>query len=96
MTMSYDPQEFQGVDFFRGGGCERCSKTGYRGRTAIHEIFVLDAEIRRRIIRSEASSRLKRYAVSKGMMTLRMDGWEKILLGRTTVEEIYRLTGGVD
>lgn len=93
MLLQYDPEDYKDVDFFRGEGCDRCGQTGHRGRTAIHEVFVIDAEIRRRIIRSEASSRLKRYALTQGMHTLRMDGWEKILMGQTTIAEISKLVG---
>lgn len=91
--LQYDPEDYQDVDFFYGDGCDRCGTTGYRGRTAIHEVFVIDAELRRRIIRSEASSRLKRYALAHGMHTLRMDGWEKVLMGQTTIAEISKLVG---
>jgi type IV pilus assembly protein PilB len=87
------PRNTADVDFFHGEGCDRCGSTGFRGRTAIHEVFVIDSELRRRIIRSEASSRLKRYALTRGMHTLRMDGWEKILMGQTTIQEIYKLVG---
>lgn len=91
--LQFDPEDYQDVDFFYGDGCDRCGTTGYRGRTAIHEILVIDAELRRRIIRSEASSRLKRYALGHGMHTLRMDGWEKILMGQTTIAEVSKLVG---
>lgn len=92
--LSMDPDEYVDVDFFKGEGCDRCGKGGYRGRTAIHEVFTVDAEIRRRIIRSEPASRLKRYALDNlNMQTLRLDGWEKILLGQTTIEEIFKLVG---
>ncbi len=92
VEMGYDPDEFAGRDFFRGRGCERCSQNGYRSRTAIHEIMIMDADLRRRVIRSESASRLKKAAVAKGMQTLRRDGWEKILLGQTTIEEVMRIT----
>jgi type IV pilus assembly protein PilB len=88
----YDPEEYSGVEFFKGEGCERCGTTGYHGRTAIHEIMVMDSELRRRVIRSEAGTRLKRAAVKKGMRTLRMDGWEKAMMGATTLEEVLRVT----
>jgi type II secretory ATPase GspE/PulE/Tfp pilus assembly ATPase PilB-like protein len=94
--MGYDPEEYKETDLFKGEGCERCGKSGHRGRTAIHEIFQLDSELRRKVIRSEPSTRLKRYAIGQGMHTLRMDGWEKILLGQTTVEEVFRIVGGED
>jgi type IV pilus assembly protein PilB len=96
VMIGYEPDQYKDIDLFEGEGCERCNKSGYRGRTAIHEVFVLDAEIRRRVIRIEASSRLKRYAVSKGMRTLRMDGFEKVILGQTSIEEVVDAVGGED
>ncbi len=90
--MGYDPAKYRDYEFRRGRGCDRCGFSGYRGRTAIHEIFVPDSTARQMIIRSESSARIKRYAVSKGMRTLRMDGWEKVLLGQTTTTEVMRIT----
>jgi type II secretory ATPase GspE/PulE/Tfp pilus assembly ATPase PilB-like protein len=88
----FDPDEYANRDFFRGRGCERCNQHGYRGRTAIHEIMVLNSDLRRRVIRSEPASRLKKAAVKYGMHTLRMDGWEKCLLGSTTIDEVMSIT----
>jgi type II secretion system protein E len=90
----YDPKEYADRIFYKGAGCDRCSNSGYRGRTAIHEIFVNDAELRQMIIRVEPATRIKKVAVKKGMRTLRMDGWEKVLLGQTTIQEIMRVTVG--
>jgi type II secretory ATPase GspE/PulE/Tfp pilus assembly ATPase PilB-like protein len=89
----YDPEIYGDTEFFKGAGCDRCNKSGYRGRTAIHEIMVMDTDLRRRVIRSESASRLKKAAVSKGMQTLRDDGWKKAILGQTSIEEVLRVTG---
>ncbi|HMX63516.1 MAG TPA: GspE/PulE family protein, partial [Candidatus Sumerlaeota bacterium] len=64
-------------------GCERCSGKGFRGRTAIHEIMVVDTRVRQMIIKGESGFRIKKVAVRNGMRTLRMDGWEKVKLGQT-------------
>jgi type II secretory ATPase GspE/PulE/Tfp pilus assembly ATPase PilB-like protein len=90
--MGYEPEKYRDYQFHRGRGCDRCNFSGYRGRTAIHEIFVPDSTAKQMVIRSESASRLKRYAVSRGMRTLRMDGWEKILLGQVTTTEVIRIT----
>ncbi len=73
-------------------GCDRCSGSGYRGRTAIHEIFVMDAKLRQLVIRGEPSSRLKKLAIRRGMRTLRMDGFRKVVLRHTSIEELDRVT----
>jgi type II secretory ATPase GspE/PulE/Tfp pilus assembly ATPase PilB-like protein len=88
-----DANKYRDTPFFKGDGCERCNNSGYRGRTAIHEIFKMTAELRQMVIRSESASKLKKVAVSKfGMRSLRRDGFEKICLGQTTFEEIGRIT----
>ncbi len=81
-----------GVELYEPVGCDRCTTSGYRGRTAIHEIFVMDSKLRQLVIRGEASSRLKKLAVRNDMRTLRMDGWKKVLLGHTSIEELDRVT----
>jgi type II secretory ATPase GspE/PulE/Tfp pilus assembly ATPase PilB-like protein len=88
----FDPDEYADRSFFHGRGCDRCNKSGYRGRTAIHEIFVNNPEIRQLIMRMESGTKLKKVGVKYGMRTLRMDGWEKALLGQTTIEEVMRIT----
>ena len=52
----------------------------------------MDPDLRRRVIRCEPASRIKKAAVSRGMQTLRQDGWKKVLLGQTTIEEVMRIT----
>ena len=76
---------------YEGTGCEACKFTGFRGRTAIYEIIVVDEEVREMIARSVSSAEIKRYAIQKGMHTLRQDGWEKILQGMTTPSEVLRV-----
>jgi type II secretory ATPase GspE/PulE/Tfp pilus assembly ATPase PilB-like protein len=88
----FDPDDYADVNFYKGRGCDRCGKSGYRGRTAIHEIFVNNPEIRQLIMRVESASKLKKVGIKHGMRTLRMDGWEKAQLGQTTIEEVLRIT----
>ncbi len=90
--MGVSPEDYTDAAFYKGAGCDRCADTGYRGRTAIHEIFVMDSELRKMVIRAESTLRLKRAARQRGMRTLRLDGWEKVLLGHTTAEEVMRIT----
>lgn len=90
--MGVSPEDYRDSIFYKGAGCDRCGDTGYRGRTAIHEIFVMDSELRKMVIRAESTMRLKRAARQRGMRTLRLDGWEKVLLGQTTAEEVMRIT----
>lgn len=78
--------------FYRGAGCPACSQTGYRGRTGIYELLVMDDEIRRLIgVKADASA-IKQAAVTKGMITLKDEGADKVFHGITTTEEVMRIT----
>ena len=78
--------------FFVGAGCERCFQTGYRGRTGIYEMMLIDAEIQNLIYKRESAGAIKRIALSAGLQTLRMDGARKVLNGTTTISEVLRVT----
>ena len=80
------------VKFYEGKGCEECKHTGYKGRTAIYEILVVDNEIRNLIMARKSADIIKKAAVKRGMRTLRQDGWEKIKKGVTTPAEVIRVT----
>ncbi len=78
--------------FYRGTGCKNCSMSGYRGRRGIYELFTLDDEIRSLIMQRPDIGKLRALARKKGLRHLREDGWEKVLLGVTSVEELFRVT----
>jgi len=80
------------VTLFRGKGCEECRGTGYRGRSGIYELFVLDEDARSLILRRASTRDIRQHAIQRGMATLRMDGWKRACEGATTVEEILRVT----
>ncbi len=81
-----------GVTLYRGLGCDECRNTGYRGRTAIYELFTITEDVRSLILRRASSREIRRLAVEAGMTTLRMDGWSRACEGVTTVEEVLRVT----
>ena len=76
---------------FRPVGCVACSNTGYRGRIALHEVMVVDEEIERLAVARASSAELTRAAIAGGMLTLRQDGWAKVALGYTSIEEVLRV-----
>ncbi|HOV77420.1 MAG TPA: ATPase, T2SS/T4P/T4SS family, partial [Sedimentisphaerales bacterium] len=78
--------------FYVGEGCERCFKTGYRGRTGIYEVMLINERIQELIYRQETAGVIKKAALEAGMQTLRMDGARKVLAGQTTVAEVLRVT----
>ena len=87
------PQRVAGNTVYKpGAGCPQCKRTGYRGRTGIHELLVVDDEIRGLVMKSADAATIRRAATAKGMTTLREDGADKVLQGITTVEEILRVT----
>jgi type IV pilus assembly protein PilB len=88
-----DYDNLDNIQIMEPVGCDRCT-AGFRGRTAIHEVMVVDSRIRQLIIRGESGFRIKRFAVRQGMRTLRMDGWEKCKLGQASVHEVARITQG--
>ena len=80
----------QGI--YRGEGCSTCLKTGYKGRTGIFEMMILDDALKNLILKTSDANAIKRLAVEQGMITLRQDGARKVLEGITTIEEVVRVT----
>ncbi len=86
------PVKELGTRFQRGAGCDQCRQTGYQGRAAIYEVCVITEPLRRLIMRRRDGSELKQCAVAEGMETLRQDGWRRVAQGKTTIEEVVRVT----
>lgn len=80
------------VKVYRSKGCPSCNFTGFFGRTAIYEILLVDDAIKELIVKKTPSGQIKKVALMHGMRTLRQDGWQKTILGLTTVEEVMRVT----
>ena len=92
MELALRPQDVGGRTFFRGRGCERCNKSGYKGRLAIFEIMSMNDDMRE-IIMSQGSTAVLRHAARKyGMRTLRECGLLSIYDGQTTIDEVVRET----
>ncbi len=77
---------------YEPNGCDKCTKTGYRGRRALFEVLEVDEDIEGAIVRRENASQIRNISLSKGMKTLREDGWAKVFAGVTSVKEILRVT----
>jgi len=78
-------------NFYRGQGCPQCDKTGYRGRQSINEVLVTNDAIKEAILQRNSSSRIRQIAIESGMTTMLEDGFNKVLEGVTTVEEVLRV-----
>jgi type II secretory ATPase GspE/PulE/Tfp pilus assembly ATPase PilB-like protein len=84
------------IKIYKGRGCEACNFTGYRGRTGIYEILLMDEKIRRLLLSKVSSDDIKKVAIESGMKILRQDGWDKVMRGLTTPEEVIRVTPSTD
>ena len=86
------PDQFEETTVYRAVGCENCFHTGYKGRTGIFEIMLLDSSLKSLILTTYDSSQIKNAALNLNMVTLRQDGIQKVLSGISTIEEIIRVT----
>ncbi|KAF0158495.1 MAG: proteinral secretion pathway protein E [Syntrophaceae bacterium] len=82
----------QNNTFYRKKGCNLCMQTGFRGRSAIFEIMVVDDNIRRLVLKTSDANQINELAVKQGMITLQQDGIQKVMAGITTTEEVLRVT----
>ncbi|HOA52379.1 MAG: ATPase, T2SS/T4P/T4SS family [Thermogutta sp.] len=82
------PEMAATATFYRGKGCSRCNGTGYRGRMGIFELMIMSPKIREMTFRQAPVADIRRVAIQEGMRTLYMDGLQKVLRGRTTLEEL--------
>ncbi|HLX74214.1 MAG TPA: GspE/PulE family protein [Terriglobales bacterium] len=87
-----DPQQWGSVPFYEGEGCIECAGTGFRGRTAIHELLDLTDRIREMILDKRPSSEIRRAAREEGMRFLRESALDKVRSGTTTLKEINKVT----
>ena len=75
-------------------GCRECRDVGYRGRLGVYELLVVDDELRQLAHDRVSTWEIKKAAIAGGMKTLRDDGWAKVMLGHTSIDEILRITKG--
>jgi len=92
MELKLTPEDVHGKQFHYGRGCNKCNKTGYRGRTGIYEIMVFNDEIRELIMNHASTNVLRSAAQKAGMVLLRENGMAAIYNGVTTIEEIVKET----
>jgi general secretion pathway protein E/type IV pilus assembly protein PilB len=79
---------------YKGTGCRACRQSGFRGRTGIHELMLTGDQIRELVVQRVNAGVIRHEAMKAGMLTLRQDGWRKVGMGMTTVDEIARVTAG--
>jgi len=86
------PDELRDKTFYRNVGCDACNHTGYRGRTAIHELLDMSDTVREMIIERRPGSEIRRQAEKEGLSSLRESAVKKVFAGVTTLYEINRVT----
>jgi type IV pilus assembly protein PilB len=84
-------QDWENVTLYRAVGCNRCNGTGYKGRLGLYEVMLVTEAIERLTVERKSADEIGRVAQAEGMKTLRDDGIDKVLEGRTSIEEIARV-----
>ncbi len=92
LNLTNGAKKLEDLPFFVGKGCEKCNKTGYKGRLGVHEILENTPEIEDLIVKRATSQEIEEQSVKQGMITMWQDGFIKAVQGITTVEEILRVT----
>ncbi|HUP23766.1 MAG TPA: type IV-A pilus assembly ATPase PilB [Thermoanaerobaculia bacterium] len=92
MNIGFSEAEASTLQLFRGRGCDRCSNTGYKGRTGLYEVMAIGEEVRELILAGASAYELRQKALQQGMLSLRHSGLDKIRGGVTSVEEVMRET----
>ncbi len=85
-------QGFESDATFKGKGCDKCRKSGYSGRLGIHELLVMDDSLRDHVTKNPDVTHLRKLCRERGLVSLRQDGFAKVMAGLTTVDEILRVT----
>ncbi|HEY5440542.1 MAG TPA: ATPase, T2SS/T4P/T4SS family [Gemmatimonadaceae bacterium] len=80
------------LPFFRGKGCDTCAGSGMKGRQGVYEVMPMSPNLRKLILQNVGAAEIKDAAVDEGMLTLRMDGWMKVMKGITTLDQVVRET----
>lgn len=80
------------ITFYRGKGCEKCGKSGYKGRKGIYEVLEVTYEIQDLILKHAPTSQIQEKAIEQGMVLMWQDGFIKCIQGRTTIEEVLRVS----
>jgi type II secretion system protein E len=90
--IGFPADEIETAKFYHGAGCEVCRQLGYQGRMGIYELLILNEALRPLILNRAPASTIAQKAIENGMRTLRVDGWNKVRAGQTTIEEVLRVT----
>ena len=87
----YFPPQAGELKFFKGKGCQECGNSGYLGRIGIYETLMVSEKVASLVLQHSDSGSLEKEAINEGMITMKQDGYLKVLQGITTVEEVLRV-----
>jgi type IV pilus assembly protein PilB len=90
--LGIDPATLEGLQLYRGRGCERCKNSGYSGRLAVIEAMTISDQIRKLVIARANTRELAKVAISQGMRTLRMVAMDRAREGVSTLEQVLVMT----
>ncbi len=90
--MGFTPEDVENITFFHGKGCDECLHTGYKGRVGIYELLALSEPVKDKVLEESSSAEIYHVARKEGLRSLREDGWEKVIQGITTIEEVLLAT----
>ena len=80
------------LPYFKGKGCDQCGGSGLKGRQGLYEVMTMTQRMRKLVVTGGDAQQIKDLGIEEGMLTLRMDGWLKIMKGATTIEQVVRET----
>ena len=83
--------DLKNAQFVKGEGCDKCVNTGFKGRSGVNEVLVVDAEVREAILHKASAAAIRDIAIKNGMTTMLQDGFNKASYGLTTIEEVLRI-----
>ncbi|HTB84561.1 MAG TPA: GspE/PulE family protein [Candidatus Sulfotelmatobacter sp.] len=90
--VGFPADEIGTAKFWHGAGCDECRGQGYQGRKGIYELLIVNESIRPLVMNRAPATTIAQLAIQNGMRTLRVDGWNKVKQGTTTIEEVLRVT----
>jgi type IV pilus assembly protein PilB len=91
--MGFEAEALKEAVFYKGKGCRLCNNIGYQGRLAIYELLDMNETLRDMTYHVAAANEIRKAARTQGMTTLKEDGLRKAKDGKTTLEEVFRITG---
>ena len=92
LDVGFREEELSDLVLYRGRGCEECTNTGYQGRLAFYEVLPMNEEMRSLVVTHAMTDEIRKRAIAGGMRTLREGGLQRVKEGRTTIEEVLRVT----